>query len=347
MKRTLLLIVFTYLFAFSGKAQVATELSGLISPYGMTIDGTTMYLCADLKVYSVDLTQTPLTAQLLVTPSPSGYIAGMDVYNNKLYFSYEGLGKISYVDLTASTPTVVDVITGIGTPEGITVVGSDLYYITFNSPVGIYKIDLTQATPTPTLVLSGTFSSGFGLDSIGTTLYYTDFNGSSVYSLDTTQATPTPTFLASIPYATGIKAVGNTLYIAAYLDNTIYEYNLNTMAVSTLVTGTGNPVGIDYYNSNLYMTDQGSGAILSTNATPLATETMVKNTIAIYPNPTTDFISITNLQEATTYEIYSVDGKQVLAGTIAPDAKIDVQTLAQGMYVVKTANGATQRIVKL
>ena len=348
MKGKLLLFIITCLLTFSSKAQVTTELTGLVSPSAICIEGNMMYYCSNQQIYSADLTQTPLTPQVLATPAPHDYMTGMAVYNNKLYYSNVTADKISYVDLSVSSPTEVDVVTGIiEHPQQITIIGDELYYIT-NYPTSIYKIDLTQTTPTPTLVYSssGTIYDGFGLEAIGTTLYFTDLSGGQVYSMDLTQSPVTPTVITTSYFPSCLSVVGNQLYFNSYLLGETYKLDTTTNTVTTIATGVGYPVGLDYYNGKMYIIDYFNGKIFST-AVPLATDNMVKNTIAIYPNPATDFISIANLQEATTYEIYSVDGKQVLAGTIAPDTNIDVQTLAQGMYVVKTANGATQRIVKL
>lgn len=67
--------------------------------------------------------------------------------------------------------------------------------------------------------------------------------------------------------------------------------------------------------------------------------------LEIYPNPAKDFITL-NIEAAaenTEYVIVDINGRIIKAGTLLPngDNKINVESLAQGVYVLKVGNNST------
>lgn len=69
----------------------------------------------------------------------------------------------------------------------------------------------------------------------------------------------------------------------------------------------------------------------------LSTNEVVKNTLGIYPNPTTDILNITNLKGKATYIIHNAVGQLVLQGEVK-DQKINVSDLTKGVYVLSLEN---------
>lgn len=66
-------------------------------------------------------------------------------------------------------------------------------------------------------------------------------------------------------------------------------------------------------------------------------EVSKKNSINIYPNPAVDFLSLTKISDKATYKIYSEVGQLVSTG-IVKNKKIDVSSLAKGVYVIRVSD---------
>ena len=64
--------------------------------------------------------------------------------------------------------------------------------------------------------------------------------------------------------------------------------------------------------------------------------------LSVYPNPTVDFIHITDITGNGFYTILNTEGKTVLAGSLTVDAnKIDVEDLPNGQYFIQFNGGKT------
>ncbi|WP_282043130.1 BspA family leucine-rich repeat surface protein [Winogradskyella flava] len=68
--------------------------------------------------------------------------------------------------------------------------------------------------------------------------------------------------------------------------------------------------------------------------------------VTLYPNPTTDYIRVKNLNTRDMYTIYNVLGKRVDAGQLLTDSKISVAQLEKGIYFLKLENYKTLRFIK-
>jgi len=71
-----------------------------------------------------------------------------------------------------------------------------------------------------------------------------------------------------------------------------------------------------------------------------------KAKIKTYPNPSTNYISLSGLAESQNYTIYNMQGKQVLRGTVTNDHKIEVKFLTKGMYLLKLENFEIIKFIK-
>lgn len=86
---------------------------------------------------------------------------------------------------------------------------------------------------------------------------------------------------------------------------------------------------------------QCGGNLSTTNSTltgdlhssPLGTSEVSKSKIQIFPNPVSDVIRISGIDNGHTIQIFNVDGR--LIRTDAFDQKIDVSNLSAGVYVLK------------
>jgi len=64
----------------------------------------------------------------------------------------------------------------------------------------------------------------------------------------------------------------------------------------------------------------------------------------LYPNPSSDYIEISNLDEAREYKIYNLSGQYVSGGTIERGQKIDVRGLNEGVYFIQLENNTAKFI---
>lgn len=71
-----------------------------------------------------------------------------------------------------------------------------------------------------------------------------------------------------------------------------------------------------------------------------------KAKIKTYPNPSTNYISLSGLAESKNYAIYNMQGKEVLRGTTTNDNKIEVKFLDNGMYFLKLESFEIVKFVK-
>ncbi|WP_309641430.1 T9SS type A sorting domain-containing protein [Flavobacterium sp.] len=80
----------------------------------------------------------------------------------------------------------------------------------------------------------------------------------------------------------------------------------------------------------------------------LATDFFEKdNDIAIYPNPTRDFLNVSVIQEIDSVVIYNALGQEVMAQSLnANEVKIDVSDLQQGIYILKVFNNKGEAFMK-
>ena len=69
--------------------------------------------------------------------------------------------------------------------------------------------------------------------------------------------------------------------------------------------------------------------------------------LEVYPNPSTDFISIKGQTEKLDYIFYDANGKMVQTGTVDKEALIDVRALQNGAYILKCVSPNQQQYIRL
>jgi hypothetical protein len=69
--------------------------------------------------------------------------------------------------------------------------------------------------------------------------------------------------------------------------------------------------------------------------------------LEVYPNPSTDFISIKGQTATLVFTLYDANGKTVRTGTIDPNELIDVRTVKRGTYVLKCVAPNQQQYIRL
>ena len=68
--------------------------------------------------------------------------------------------------------------------------------------------------------------------------------------------------------------------------------------------------------------------------------------LKLYPNPSTDFISISGIKTEKKYEIISYLGAKIIDGSLTNNEKINITSLSNGIYFLKFDNGNTLKFIK-
>lgn len=89
----------------------------------------------------------------------------------------------------------------------------------------------------------------------------------------------------------------------------------------------------------------GSLSIIDTS-TQSNIEVNSKVRLKTYPNPSTNYISLSGLMETKNYIIYNMTGKELARGSVSYNNKIDVRFLANGVYLLKLDDFEIIRFVK-
>ena len=79
-----------------------------------------------------------------------------------------------------------------------------------------------------------------------------------------------------------------------------------------------------------------------------STEDIFAANFSVYPNPATNLINISSVKSIEKAEIFSIIGKRVVSTTSLKNNKIDVSSLAKGVYILKLVSGdvvGTRKII--
>jgi len=73
----------------------------------------------------------------------------------------------------------------------------------------------------------------------------------------------------------------------------------------------------------------------------------LKTNLKTYPNPSTDYISLTGLIETRNYIIYNMTGKEIARGTVSINNKISIGALDNGLYLLKLEGFEMVKFIKV
>ncbi len=71
-----------------------------------------------------------------------------------------------------------------------------------------------------------------------------------------------------------------------------------------------------------------------------------KAPVKLYPNPSSDYINVSGLQESKDYAICNLLGATVLEGEVSQNQNIDVKSLQKGLYIIKLENNEAIKFMK-
>ncbi len=140
--------------------------------------------------------------------------------------------------------------------------------------------------------------------------------------------------------------IGNAVFTSG---TALSTYNRFAVAFEYTSAATPDSVTLLFSSSNLDNPVVGSIAFLDkvsfvSNAIG-ANELQATPAVSVFPNPASDFISLSNLQPNSTIQICDLMGKSMFTKTLSSDAlSIDLSSLSNGTYLL-SINGRTQKVV--
>lgn len=66
----------------------------------------------------------------------------------------------------------------------------------------------------------------------------------------------------------------------------------------------------------------------------------------VYPNPSSDFINISNLNKTTNYTIFNILGNEISQGSIDENEQVNIQAFSNGLYFISLENGLFKKFAK-
>jgi hypothetical protein len=107
----------------------------------------------------------------------------------------------------------------------------------------------------------------------------------------------------------------------------------------------GYPNGTAFQNGGeLSGTDFLFGVSILNNS--LNTDNWVKNNLRLSPNPSSNFIKVSNLNTSKKYSIINNLGQEIIKGRISRNEKIEITNLMNGIYFLKFEDGLTLKFLK-
>ena len=121
-------------------------------------------------------------------------------------------------------------------------------------------------------------------------------------------------------------------------DEATFSFQLENLATNTI-----------YYIRSYAINASGTsyGSLISIDTSTFSNINVdLKARIKTYPNPSTNYISLSGLAESKSYIIYNMQGKEVSRGTVSNNNKIDVRFLENGLYLLKLENLEIVKFIK-
>lgn len=271
---------------------------------------------------------------------------GMAIKGNDLYFTQFFGNKVSKIDVTQSNPVIEDVVTGISLPTALEFKGNELY-IAIGGAHKISKIDITASNPTLIDVVNMGLQFPIDLTSDENNLYLLDDDSHIIYKIDINAPLPViPQPIITLENAFALTLIDSSLYYGELTERKVYKIDVTqTNPQPQEVLNNSSATGFTNINNELYIAD--TGKIIKTTIETLSLPNLVSETeISIYPNPSSDYITISKNNSDKNYTIYNVLGEKVISNELLKQSKISISHLENGIYFLKLDSYKTLKFIK-
>ncbi|MAB49263.1 MAG: hypothetical protein CMC05_11595 [Flavobacteriaceae bacterium] len=341
MKR-LLLLAFFFQLSTSIYAQIEDVVTGIYDASRIYLDGSNLFFSNGGRIDVVDLTDESNPTVSLFQDGFS-LAEGMAIYNDEFYVAEFGQGRIVKFSLNEVNPDIIEV-TNSGVSPNVIVVHNDFLYYSDTNGGSIYKYDLNGGSNESELLVSG-YTGIIGLATKDDFLYFSvSINGGIIYKIDLLDPDANPIALVAGDHPLGIKIYEDILYVADQDFDLIVSFDTNEEPVQNIdillpfIDNIEDPRDIAIYGSYFYVLEPDRLLripLSDLNINLGINEFEEQKTVSIYPNPTTQYIQLTNIETQEEFIIYDVNGREVLKGLYQPHTQINVSDLESGLYFIK------------
>lgn len=325
-------------------SQITEVVSGLSSPYGLTVDNIGKLYIAESGTVNgnrisyvllnnpIPLAKTDLFTTNLITPTR------LKLYNDYLYVteSNSNFGEVSRAYLGGTTQPQMQSYfsTGLVTPIGIDIKDGNLYIGDYGN-YAIKKIN-TSTFPFQVSLLTNNLATDIVID--GDLFYYSNPDYGNVLSHSINNSSPTSIDIVSgITHPSSLLLNNGTLYISDSTEGKIYRINPygNSTIPELVLTGLNGPQEMVVYNNEMYIAESNANRIVKINLN-LLRNLNFENTISIIisPNPAQNILNIQTQETIKEVSIYDILGKKVAVNQISNNS-IDISKLSKGVYLIK------------
>ena len=335
-------------------------------PLFMTLQENSLYFGVQFqnKIIKLDLTNPSTPEATIVIDNLDLDPAAMALNGDYLYFSSVYGNTISKINITETNPQIEIVVSGLTRPNSLAFYNNDLYIThgpaNYDFSGKISKINIDDPNPTVVDVLTGLMRPEQVIIE-NNYLFCAQYNnstsgdGGKVFKLDLSDPSAIPIELISeLTNVTSITIANNNLFIGSYLSDNLtpalmrLDLNSPNLDTTTIIESGINVTDLVNDGDHLYIAESQDSDILSLDlATTLGLNDINFNdSVVAFPNPSSDFIRISGLNETINYSIYNILGKRIKDGVINANQKINIQDFSKGLYFIKLDTGKTLKFTK-
>ncbi len=171
----------------------------------------------------------------------------------------------------------------------------------------------------------------------------------SVYKFDINAPSSDPIeVVSSLNHPLGMEFKNDELYIADIEDSLIVKIDFAQSPVNivTILTNVNRPTDITFDGNIMYFLDLNS--ISKVAISTLNIDEFAQDKIQLYPNPTKDYLKVSNLKDDIEFTIYDLNGKNLKQGIVSPNEQINISDLNVGIYFInfKGKSNLTKKFIK-
>lgn len=351
MKRSTLTILFL-LVCSASFGQITELVVGMTDPGRMVLNSTHLYYTDDNSVYRLSITQADAVPELLASGFSNANGVALD--GDILYIAEFADSKVFMLNIN-STPFEVVEFSNANKPNFLLWHDSSLYFSS-NTRTSRYvgRFDAPREHKSSTLLAAiaapSTTFVPFGIAVYNpTTLYIANAGSNTIDVINPTTKDITPQlFLSGFEKPFGLRIYKNILYITEVDGGKISSIDLTAPnpVRTELYSDINDPIDIEVNEMGIFVMNENPNRIILLKNT-LSFNEFEKPELKLHPNPSGEYLNVTNIVNTTGFVIYDTFGKIVSKGMLEPNSKIEIKKLATGIYFLHLKNNGPIKFIKL